>query len=198
MPWDRTQEPSDADRRHANIPNRSWGGSLSKIDDRFPYKVVIGKYLDGLEANLKDGIGLLLWGPYRSGKSSIAGMIAHASIRHFASVYFVEAALLIDGWLGKSDASLKSRMLGVHLLIIDDVGQEHGKEYTRAMMDFVVRYRAEHRRATILTTNLTMAQLEKEYGEKFIAIAKTCLYPVQIEGKDWGKDEWDKVRGRFE
>lgn len=199
MGWKNVHAPSGADLRAAHIPERKREVSLAAIPDGLPYKRFIVKYITDLEQNVRDGIGLILWGPYRSGKSSIACLIAKEVMSHYASAFYIESPLLMDGWLEKDGATdpAKRRILRSHLLVLDDAGQEHGKEYTKAIVDFVIRYRAERQGATILTTNMNPGELEKEYSKKFMTIAQTCMFPIHVEGKDWGEDEQGRVASRF-
>jgi DNA replication protein DnaC len=199
MTWDKVREVTPHDLRSACIPERKWEVSLDCIPDA-DYKGHAVRYIETLEQNIKDGVGLLLWGPYRSGKTSIACVIAVAAIKHYVSALFLEAHALMDGWLGKApgDEQTKRKMMASHLLIIDNLGQEHGKEYTKATVDYVIRHRAERKRATIVTTNLSLSELEKEYGSRFIAIARSCLFPVKVSGKDWGDVEQQSIQKRFE
>lgn len=197
-PWNKTITPHDSDFLAANIPQRHWGASLDVIPDGTEYKAIIARYFTDLESMIREGVGLLLWGPYRSGKTAIACLLAREVLRHCVSVYFTEAFFLVTGMIGENKAATSLKMLRSGLLIIDDLGMEHGKEFTHATVDLVLRHRAERQRATIITTNLEPGGLEQEYGDKFMSISKTGLYPVKIDGKNWGEDEERAIRRRFE
>ena len=52
------------------------------------------------------------------------------------------------------------------LLVVDDLGQEPGSDYWRDNLNGLVDYRMRARLPTILTTNLSGAELTKRYGER--------------------------------
>src|SRR5579885_2434809 len=120
MAWSCTTDLRDVDRRGANIPARKWDADLRRIPDAMAYKKDVLTYFENLEQNLRDGIGLLLWGPYRSGKTSIACAIAKEVLRHYNSAFFLETAFLMDIWMGRPTVGgedAKRRLLRCHLLI---------------------------------------------------------------------------------
>lgn len=79
--WKR-REPLEADFRNANVPQRKWCVDLDKIDPKLKYLEQVRTYLDNLKHNLIVGDGLLLYGPYRSGKSCLAAAIVREVAAH--------------------------------------------------------------------------------------------------------------------
>jgi DNA replication protein DnaC len=184
--WKR-REPREIDLQNANVPQRKWGADLSKIDPKLKYVEQVQAYLDNLERNLKVGDGLLLYGPYRSGKSCIAATIVREVAAHKCRAYWIEADELMRGW-DKEDHRYR-RARNAHLLVIDDLGIEGSAAYPLEVMGKALRYRLERACATVITTNMPPEKLEKHYGEKMIALMKECLIRVHVTGMDWSADD---------
>lgn len=184
--WKR-REPLEADFRNANVPQRKWCVDLDKIDPKLKYLEQVRTYLDNLKHNLIVGDGLLLYGPYRSGKSCLAAAIVREVAAHKCRAYWIEASELMKGWDKEDHRYYRSR--NAHLLVIDDLGIEGSASYPVEIIGRALRYRLERACATIITTNMPPEKLEKHYGEKMIAMMKECLVRLHVEGMDWTPDD---------
>ena len=184
--WKR-REPREADFRNANVPQRKWCVDLDKIDSDLKYLAPVRNYLAKLEHNLTIGNGLLLYGPYRSGKSCIAAAIVQEVAAHKCRAYWIEASELMKGWDREDHRYRRAR--SAHLLVIDDLGIEGSASYPVEIMARALRYRLERACATIITTNMPPEKLEKHYGEKMLALMKECLKKVHVNGMDWTPDD---------
>lgn len=184
--------------RFSNVPSSKWEVSLDKIPVKYEYHTVIADYFRDLRGNLERGRGLLLCGPYGSGKSSIAAIILREVVAHGCDGYWLEAFELADGWRGKTTSKERDRRFvesrRSHLLVVDDLGMEDDRDatresYARLLVRQALRYRLEREGATIITTNLTVENLERMHGDKLIALLKRHITPVLIEGMNWGEPE---------
>jgi len=160
---------------------------LDKIDPKLDYLEPVRNYLANLENNLKRGNGLLLHGPYRSGKSCIAAAVVQEVAAHKCRAFWIEADELMRGW-DREDGRYR-RARSAHLLVIDDLGIEGSAAYPLEVMGKALRYRLERACATIITTNMTPEKLKGHYGEKMMALMKECLLPLEVQGMDWASND---------
>ena len=62
-----------------------------------------------------------------------------------------------------------SQLIACDLLILDDLGMEFPSAYVNAALYNVIDTRMLAKRPTIISTNLTLKELEKRYGERFVS-----------------------------
>jgi DNA replication protein DnaC len=180
------KRPTNARDLHAaNVPRRKWKTTLDQVptDGSTTYMPVILGYIESLKENLEQGNGLLLHGPYRSGKSSLAACIVRHVAAHKARPYWLESFELADGWLAEDERYDQIRQ--AHLLVVDDLGMEGNADFRRELVARSLRYRLEREGATIITTNMSPAQLSDYYGPKLLALLRECCVAVEIKGVDW-------------
>lgn len=70
------------------------------------------------------------------------------------------------------------------LLVLDDVGGRLDKEEKDLVIEtfrYIVAHRYDHRLPTVLTSNLTLAQLEECYGEKVGSRLAECAHVVALQ-----------------
>lgn len=182
--WNR-REVGDRSMKVANVPMRKWGADLDQIPGDPDYVRVVRGYLANLEANLVKGDGLLLWGPPRSGKSSLAACVVREVAAHRCRAYWLMAPELVDGWAEQDHRY--DFMREAHLVVLDDLGTEGGTEYRKDLVRQALRFRLEHAGATIVTTNMSPPDLKKHYGEKLAALLKECVKTIEVDGADWSK-----------
>ena len=120
--------------------------------------------------DLARGRCLVLAGTAGTGKTHAAVCVLDAArgvARRFR--YVGEAAgVLLDGGRGRSD--LLDLLTHIPLLVLDDLGVEAAKTggHFEAFLDRVIYARESERLATIITTNLTPADLVTRYSERII------------------------------
>jgi len=172
------------------LPQRFWRASLSLIPsggEESP-QVNIKKYIKQIEELASEGIGLLVWGNVRGGKSSAAAVVAKEARRRGVSVYFIEAENLVsavhDRELFDSDVSVKERAKAVSLLVLDDYGKEFRdqKGFAEKILESIVRYRVSNLKPTIITTNLTPEQLSNGGRASMMALMSETMIPVKMSG----------------
>lgn len=171
--------------RVANVPMRKWKVSLDQIPGEPEYLAPVRAYLENLQQNLVVGDGLLLYGPYRSGKSSIAACVVREVIAHRCRAYWLLASELADGW--EEQDHRYDFMRNAHFIVLDDLGTEGNYDFRKDMIRRALRYRLENAGAMIITTNMAPADLKQTYGEKMFALMRECLAPVAVDEIDWSK-----------
>lgn len=181
--------PTEADLRHANVPESKWCADFKGIREGLAYVAEVKDYLANLKANLERGRGLLLYGPYRGGKSCIASIVVKEMAAHRCDPYWIEAFEVVSGWFHEDERY--DRIRKAHLLVVDDLGMEaqsERRDYGREIICSVFRYRLERQLPIIATTNIEPKDLGTKYGDKFLALVREFMTPIEIAGMDWSKE----------
>lgn len=182
------RHPTEADLAHANVPRSKWVADPAKVKKGLPYMKPFMDYFNNLQTNLEQGKGLLLHGPYRSGKSCLASIIVKEVAAHRCDPYWLEAFEVSDGWFHKDDRYFKSR--SAHLLVVDDLGtegQSERRDFPRESIRALFRFRLERMLPIIATTNMTPDELREKYTDKFVALMREFMTPIEVAGMDWTK-----------
>jgi DNA replication protein DnaC len=170
------------DMQIAMFPERYWTAKLSDIPDMV-YRKSIVSYIDNIDKHVRNGEGLLLWGPNGQGKTYDAIVVGKYARLHSFSVKFVLAYELAfmsrqPDWYEKYDI-----MIDCDLLIIDDLGKEHNNLVVR---DIVLK-RYSKKKSVIITTNVV--DIEKDYEQTFLSVLKGMVMRLKIEGRDFREQE---------
>ena len=83
---------------------------------------------------------------------------------------------------GPGDAN--SQLLGCDLLILDDLGAEFPSQYVNAALYNVVNARMMAGRPTIISTNLSLKELEQRYSERFASRVSGYYGMLEFTGSD--------------
>ena len=144
------------------------------------------RYVQHWEELRKNATGLLLWGDVGTGKSFIAGCIANALLDKGVPVIMTNFARLLnkltDMYAGDRNAYIDS-FKRYPLMIIDDLGVERNSEFAREQVFGVIdsRYRSEL--PMIVTTNLTLEELQHpedlSRSRIYDRILERCL-PIRV------------------
>ena len=148
------------------------------------------RYVQHWEKMQKNSTGLLLWGDVGTGKSFIAGCIANALLDKGVPVIMTNFARLLnkltDMYAGDRNAYIDS-FKRYPLMIIDDLGVERNSEFAREQVFSVIdsRYRSEL--PMIVTTNLTLEELQHpedlSRSRIYDRVLERCL-PIRINDQN--------------
>ena len=148
------------------------------------------RYVQHWEEMQKNSTGLLLWGDVGTGKSFIAGCIANALLDKGVPVIMTNFARLLnkltDMYAGDRNAYIDS-FKRYPLMIIDDLGVERNSEFAREQVFSVIdsRYRSEL--PMIVTTNLTLEELQHpedlSRSRIYDRVLERCL-PIRINDQN--------------
>ena len=148
------------------------------------------RYVQHWEEMQKNSTGLLLWGDVGTGKSFIAGCIANALLDKGVPVIMTNFARLLnkltDMYAGDRNAYIDS-FKRYPLMIIDDLGVERNSEFAREQVFSVIdsRYRSEL--PMIVTTNLTLEELQHpedlSRSRIYDRILERCL-PIRVNDQN--------------
>ena len=119
-------------------------------------------YVENWETMKERNIGYLLWGGVGTGKSYFAGCIANALMEREIPVCMTNFALILGDLAASFEGRNEyiSRLCSFPLLILDDFGMERGTEYGLEQVYNVIDSRYRSGRPLIVTTNLTLEDLQ--------------------------------------
>lgn len=180
-----------SDLQSANIGKKSpyLRATLAEISDDFPHKPYLVTYLENLKANMDEGVGLLLHGAHSRGKSAAAVIVLKAALKAGYSGLFVEVdhlqRLVIEKKPFSTETSWSDRMESVDFLILDDLGNEHGGDFSKAVIEGLIRSRNNRGLTTFITLNCPLEDIARRYGQSLKCVLLEHVFPVQVAGKDW-------------
>lgn len=124
----------------------------------------------------KHNDSLLLYGNPGLGKTFLSSAIANELLSRGISVLYQSAGQIVDvlsdarfGRGGDAQSVLKSQLLKVDLLIIDDLGTEFTNSMTDADMFSIVNSRILGEKSTIISTNLSLSDIGRIYSDRMLS-----------------------------
>ncbi len=135
---------------------------------------------------------LFLYGNPGLGKTFLSSAIANTLLKRGISVLYQSAGqiveILSDARFGRGEsdtcAFLKDQLLKADLLIIDDLGTEFINAMTDADMFYVVNSRILAEKSTIISTNLSLPDIERVYSNRMLSRIMGHFTPLYFYGKD--------------
>ena len=170
------QERDDADRlgrlfEGARIPPHFEQSSVHNWPGPWSACAVGCAWLDDL-----DSAGLLLWGGYGVGKTSLAVALMRSWLDDSRRpALFVTAPDLLDRLRasyqhdaeGSEDDVLRA-VREVPFLVLDDLGAERVTDWVRERLFVVINHRHDHQMPTVYTSNLYPDGLADQLGERIV------------------------------
>ena len=150
-------------------------------------------YVEHWDTMRAENIGYLLWGGVGTGKSYLAGCIANALMEKEIPVRMTNFALILNDLAASFEGRNEyiDRLCRYPLLILDDFGMERGTEYGLEQVYNVIDSRYRSRRPLIVTTNLTMDELEHPqdtpHARIYDRLLEMCV-PVLLTGANFRRE----------
>lgn len=147
------------------------------------------KYGVHVRDHIAAGRGLILLGPVGTGKTSLAISILRKAIDQGYNGYFISMVSLFDTMLTLIDGSaehrlrFENRIKNSPLLVLDDFGAEYDNKLVVQKVNAIISDRVESRRPTILTTNLSVSQLQARYDARIYDRLKATSFVLKFEGQ---------------
>lgn len=131
------------------------------------------KYVDNWNVIKKDNIGLLFWGGVGVGKTFAAGCIANALIDKGISVIVTSFPRILNSGWNKSEIIDSIKLYD--LMVIDDFGTERNSQYAIETVYLIIDERIKTGKPLIITTNLTMNELNSPINMDYCRIYDRIL-----------------------
>ena len=170
---------------------RDW--TFENDNGRNPQTGIARRYVEHWEDMRTDNIGCLFWGGVGTGKSYLAGCIANALMEKEIPVRMTNFALILNDLAASFEGRNEyiSRLCRYPLLILDDFGMERGTEYGLEQVFNVIDSRYRSKKPLIITTNLTLSELNNaaDIAHKRIydRILERCV-PIRINNRNIRQD----------
>ncbi len=135
---------------------------------------------------------LLFYGNVGTGKSFLSGCVAKELLDKGHSIVYFSAeqlfrsisALYYDHDHNAERDALFDTLHESDLLIIDDLGTEFTNEFTRSQLFSIFNQRITNRRPLVISTNLTLEDIKKNYSERFLSRLAENSYICNLKGPD--------------
>lgn len=138
--------------------------------------------------------GLLLWGDVGTGKSFFAGCIANALLEKGVPVLMTNFSRILNTLTGMHFENRNQFIDSLNrysLLIIDDLGIERNSEFALEQVFNVIDSRYRSKKPLIVTTNLTLSELNNTtdiaHRRIYDRILERCV-PVRINNRNIRQD----------
>jgi len=155
-------------------------------------------YVEAFSENFEVGRSMMLLGQVGTGKTHLATGILQQVIRNFGSQgllgRYVTAGGIIRsvkdtfGNQGKTESQVYADLIEPHLLVIDEVGVQHGTDFERTVLFEVINGRYEQLKPTIVVSNLGLPDLRLCLGDR-------AVDRLRDKGGLVALFRWDSARG---
>lgn len=161
-------------------------------DDRRDPEItdVCRKYVDNWDQMKADNIGIMFYGDVGTGKSFLACAIANALLEKLVSVSVTNFPRILNSLQGSFDDERQKRIDRLQyysLLVIDDLGVERDTSYSVEQVYNVVDTRARSGKPLIVTTNLSMKDLQNPpslaYKRIYDRVLEMCPIRLKLVGE---------------
>lgn len=138
----------------------------------------------------KNSISILMKGNTGLGKTHLSLAIANEVIRKGFGVIYVSAPSLVNklekNYFSNSNESddTTSLLTTCDLLIIDDLGTEFHTQYSVSALYNIINSRMLFEKPTIINTNFSMRELEKQYTDRFVSRINGHAQKLDFLGSD--------------
>ncbi|HIZ16512.1 MAG TPA: ATP-binding protein [Firmicutes bacterium] len=157
-----------------------------------PSKVMTDNFMFAMEyaSNFNmSAKSVLFMGPTGLGKTHLSLAIAKAVIDKNYGVIYGSAQNFIrtiekEHFKNNSDAVTLDALLECDLLIFDDLGTEFNTSFSVSVMYNIINTRLLYSRPTIISTNLTLKEIEERYGERILSRIIGGYYIKKFCGED--------------
>jgi DNA replication protein DnaC len=159
-----------------------------------PEMKIAHKYVENWEDMKARSSGLLLWGNVGTGKSFFAGCIANALLEKGVPVLMTNFSRILNTLTGMHFEDRNQFIDSLNrysLLIIDDLGIERNSEFALEQVFNVIDSRYLSKKPLIVTTNLTLTELnnpsDMAHSRIYDRILERCV-PIRINNRNIRQD----------
>lgn len=152
----------------------------------------VSEYVLNHDKMLRRGMGLLLVGPLGVGKTFLATMVLKELIKRGHNCWSTTFANTIEAftatWGNQEEKQWFARkFMYSQVLLLDDLGRDlrTGNNLPQSTFDSILRTRVQEGRTTLLTTNMSVRELENGYGSAVLSLLKEVSLRIEFTGDDF-------------
>lgn len=144
------------------------------------------QYAEGFSENERRS--LLFVGRTGLGKTFISSCIAKTVSENGFGVVFGSVSVYLrrieNEHFGRADTDTLSLLNACDLLILDDLGSEFRTPFNESSLYEIINSRINAGKPTIVSTNMSSAELNSAYNERIVSRLTGCFVPVGFSGND--------------
>lgn len=135
-------------------------------------------FVEAFDENHRVGRCMMLLGKVGTGKTHLATAILQEAIRYFGpqgmtGLYATAGGIIRSvketfGPHGKTESQVYAGLVAPHLLVVDEVGVQHGTDFERQVLFEVINGRYEQVKPTIVVSNLGIPELRQCIGDRAV------------------------------
>ncbi|MBI6911672.1 ATP-binding protein [Pseudomonas palleroniana] len=166
----------------AGIPDRFMCCTLDNWSADTPSQIqalaACSGFVEAFEENFTVGRSAMLLGTVGTGKTHLGAAMLQAVIRQHAhaglrGLYATAGSIIRDvkatfGNRGRAEADVYADLIYPDLLVIDEVGVQHGSDFERQVLFEVINGRYEKVKPTIVVSNLGVTELRQCLGDRAV------------------------------
>ena len=178
-------------RGFSDTAMRDW--TFENDNGQNPQTAIARRYTEKWETMKEKNMGLLFWGGVGTGKSYLAACIANALMEQEIPVRMTNFAAILNDLAAsfKGRNEYISRLCRYPLLVLDDFGMERDTAYGLEQVYSVIDSRYRSRRPLIVTTNLTLQQIQNPpdtaHARIYDRLLEMCV-PVRFTGGNFRRE----------
>lgn len=142
------------------------------------------KYTENFKIAKENNLGLLIYGDVGNGKSHMSFCIANKLLSLGNPVIATSMDGLLNRikqsfnkWGSEGETEIVNSLVNADLLVLDDLGTENKSEWSVSKVYNIIDARYRSNLPIIITTNLTITELENTYGKRTIdRINEMCTF----------------------
>ena len=136
----------------------------------------------------ENSLSLLFIGKTGLGKTYMSSCIAKSLIEKNVNIVFgsiIDFLRRIENeHFGQEKGNTLEILLNADLVILDDLGSEFLTSFTEPVVYDIINSRINQRKPTIISTNLSFAELDEKYNERIVSRLTGCFVPIMFVGSD--------------
>lgn len=153
-----------------------------KMSEIFDY---CKKYTNSFNINSSS---LFFFGQTGLGKTFLSSCIANSLLKEGYNIVFGSILHLFrtieSEHFGRSDGNTLDIIINADLVILDDLGSEFQTSFTDSVLYEIINDRLNLNKPIIISTNLSMKEMNSKYNERIISRLTGCFTPLMFMGED--------------